>query len=51
MKYKVATGSNSNAMPINVSKILFPKATMEQMSKHKNKNNHIMYIQQNKHSL
>ena len=36
-KYKIDTGSDRNLMPLNIIKILFLKATMEQPARHKDK--------------
>ena len=37
MKYQVDTGSDSHLIPLNIFKILFPKAIIEQLAKHRYK--------------
>ena len=38
MSYKVDTGSDGNIMPLHFYKMLFPRATIEQLAAAKNKN-------------
>ena len=49
IEYKVDTGNDINLMPVTTFKSLFPRATVEQLAKFKDKSV-ILHTYQNKHT-
>ena len=44
LECKIDRGSDSNLMPVNIFKVLFPKTSMVELAQHRNGKSHIIHI-------